>query len=73
MTTSYKGLRDSEDESDTKIFSVPDFEAGQQSAPYIQLELVPRQPQQGNADRVLVENNFDTTSVTWPCYQSFVL
>ena len=41
-------LRDSEDESDAKIFCVPDSETGQQSAPYqyIQLELMPRQPQQ---------------------------
>ena len=34
-------------------------ETGQQSAPHIQLELMPRQQQQENADRVLVENNFD--------------
>ena len=40
------GLRDSEDESDANIFSVPDSEIGQQSAPHIQLELMPRQPQQ---------------------------
>ena len=40
------GLGDSEDESDAKIFSVPDSETGQQSAPYTQLELMPRQPQQ---------------------------
>ena len=39
-------LRDSEDESNAKIFCVPDSEAGQQSAPHIQLELMPRQPQQ---------------------------
>ena len=39
-------LGDSEDESDAKIFCVPDSETGQQSAPYIQLELMPRQPQQ---------------------------
>ena len=47
-------IGDSEDESDAKIFSVPDSETGQQSVPYIQLELMPRQPQQahGNADRV---------------------
>ena len=37
---------DSEDESDAEIFSVPDSETGQQSAPRIQLELTPRQPQQ---------------------------
>ena len=55
------GLRDSEDESDAKIFFVPDSEIGQQSASHIQLELMPSQPQQaqGNDDRVLVENNFD--------------
>ena len=29
------GLGDSEDESDAKIFFVPDSETGQQSAPYI--------------------------------------
>ena len=40
------GLGDSEDESDAKIFSVPDSKTGQQSAPHIQLELMPRQPQQ---------------------------
>ena len=40
------GLRDSEDESDAKIFSVSESETGQQSAPHIQLELLPRQPQQ---------------------------
>ena len=39
-------LGDSEDESDAKIFYVPDSETGQQSAPHIQLELMPRQPQQ---------------------------
>ena len=37
---------DYEDESDAKIFSVPDSETGQQSAPHIQLELMPRQPRQ---------------------------
>ena len=37
-------LGDSEDESDAKIFCVPDSETGQQSAPNIQLELMPRQP-----------------------------
>ena len=46
------------------IFSVPDSETGQQSSPHIQLKLMRRQPQQGNAERVLVENNSDTTSVT---------
>ena len=40
------GLGDFEDESDAKIFVVPDSETGQQSAPHIQLELMPRQPQQ---------------------------
>ena len=56
-------IGDSEDESDAKIFSVSDSETGQHSAPRIQLELTPRQPQQGNADRVLVENNFDRDKV----------
>ena len=37
---------DYEDESDAKIFSVPDSETGQQSARHIQLELMPRQPRQ---------------------------
>ena len=37
---------DYEDESDAKKFSVPDSETGQQSAPHIQLELMPRQPRQ---------------------------
>ena len=50
-------LEDSEDESDAKIFSLPDEETGQQSAPHIQLEM-PRQSQQWNAERVLVENYF---------------
>ena len=40
------GLGDSEDESDTKIFSVLEPQTGQQSAPHIQLELMPRQPHQ---------------------------
>ena len=39
-------LGDSEDESDAKIFYVPDSETGQQSAPHIQLELMPRHPKQ---------------------------
>ena len=39
-------LGDPEDESDAQIFCVPDSETGQQSAPRIQLELMPRQPQQ---------------------------
>ena len=39
---------------------------------YIQLELMGRQPQQGNADRVLVVNNFDT-SVTWRSQFSAVI
>ena len=37
-TKNHQGLEDSEDESDAKIFSVPDSETGQQSAPHIQLE-----------------------------------
>ena len=49
------GLGDSEDESDAKIFSLPDSETGQQSAPHIQLGK-PTQSQQGNAEKVLVEN-----------------
>ena len=61
----HQGLEDCEDESDARIFSVPDSEIGRQSSPHIQLELMRRQPQQEDADRVLVENNFDTTSVTW--------
>ena len=54
------GLGDSEDESDAKIFSLTDSETGQQSPSHIQLELMPRQPQQakGNIDRVVVENGF---------------
>ena len=36
------GLGDSEDESDAKMFSVPDSETGEQSAPHIQLKLMPR-------------------------------
>ena len=54
-TKNHQGLGDSEDESDTKIFSVPVSETGQQSSPQIQLKLMRRQPQQGSADRVLVE------------------
>ena len=69
----HQGLGDSEDESDVKIFSVPDSETGQQSSPHIQLKLMRRQPQQGNADGVLVENNFDTMSVTWRSKFSAVL
>ena len=34
-----KNLGDSEDESDAEIFSVPNSETGQQSAPFIQLEM----------------------------------
>ena len=59
-------LGDSEDESDAKIFCVPDSEIGQQSAPNIQLELTSRQPQnklKGTMIRVLVENNFDRDNV----------
>ena len=40
------GLGDPEDESDANIFSVPDSETGQQSAPHIKLELMPMQSQQ---------------------------
>ena len=40
------GVIDSGDESDAKIFSVPDSETGQESVPCIQLEMMPRQPQQ---------------------------
>ena len=58
-------LGDSEDESDAKIFSVPESETGQQSASLIQLELMSRQPRQGNANRVLVKNNSDKTLITW--------
>ena len=54
-TKNHQGLGDSEDESGAMIISVPDSETGQQSAPHIQLELMPRKPQQGNADRGLVE------------------
>ena len=67
------GLEDSEEKPDANIFSVPDSETGQQSAPHIQLKLMPRQPQQETADRVLVENNFDTVSVTWRSKFSAVL
>ena len=63
-TKNHQGVGDSEDESDAKIFSVPDSETGQQSSPHIKLKLMRSQPHQGNVDRVLVENNFDTTSVT---------
>ena len=73
VTKNHQGLGDSEDDSDAKIFSVPVSETGQQSSPHIQLKLMRRQPQQGNADRVLVENNFDTTSVTWQSKFSAVL
>ena len=37
------GLGDSEDESDASIFSVPNSETGQHSAPHIRLKLMPRQ------------------------------
>ena len=36
------GLGDSKDESDAKIFSFPESETGQQSAPHIQLEMMPK-------------------------------
>ena len=56
---------DYEDESDAKIFPIPDSETGQQLASHIQIELMPRQLQkaQANADRDLVENNFDLDNV----------
>ena len=60
---------DYEDESDAKIFSVPDSETGQQSAPHIQLELMPRQPRQaykGTLIEFLSKIILTvTTSVTW--------
>ena len=46
LTSHQGGFGDSEDESDAKIFSVPDSETGQQSATHIHLQLMPRQPQQ---------------------------
>ena len=73
FTSHHHSLGHSEDESDAKIFSVPESGIDQQSSPHIQLELMRRQPQQGNADRVLVENNFDTTSATWRSKFSAVL
>ena len=63
-TKNHHCLGDFEDESNAKIFSLPDSETGQQSSPLIQLKLMRRQPQQGNSDRVLVQNDFDTTSAT---------
>ena len=45
------GIGDSEDESDAKIFSVPDSKTGQQSAPDIRLALIPRQQQQALRER----------------------
>lgn len=63
------GLQDFEDESDAKIVSGPDSETGQQSSPRILLEM-PRQLMQGNAERVHVESNSGTTSVSH-CDQSF--
>ena len=67
------GLGASKDEFDAKIFSVLDSETGQKSAPPIQLELMPRQPQQVlvNADRVLVENNFDRGNVRYIAIKVF--
>ena len=50
-------MRDPKVESEATIMAVPDSETGQQSAPHIQLELIPRQPQQGDDAKVLVENN----------------
>ena len=38
-------LGNPKDESDAKIFCVPDAKTGQQAAPRSQLELMPRQPQ----------------------------
>ena len=61
-TKNHQGPGDSKDESDPKIFSVPDSKTGQQSSPHMQFELIRRNPQQGNADGVLIENHFDTTS-----------
>ena len=72
-TKNHPGIGDSEDESDSKTVSVPDSETGQQSSYHFQLELMRRQPQQGNADKVFVVNNFDTTSVTWRSKFSAVL
>ena len=48
-------LGDCEDESDAKIFCVPDSEIGQQSAQNEQ----PQNELKGTMIRVLVENNFD--------------
>ena len=63
-TKNHQGLEDSEDESNAKVFSVSDPETGQQSSPHIQLEMIRRQPQQGNAVRVLVENgNFRSANL----------
>ena len=45
-TKNHQGLGDSEDETDAKIFSVPDSETGQQLSPHIQLELMRGQSQQ---------------------------
>ena len=62
------GLGDSEDESDTKIFSVLESQTGQQSAPHIQLELMPRQPQQAMGKLIEFLSKIIltvTTSVTW--------
>ena len=63
----HQDLGDFKDESDAKVFSVPDSETSQQSAPHIQIHpsRTCQEPQQGNADSVLVEDNFDITSVTW--------
>ena len=68
-------LGDSEVESDAKIFCVPDSETGQQSAPNIQLEQMPRQPQnklKGTMIRVLVENNFDRDNVCHMAIEVFL-
>ena len=47
-------------------FSGERNETDQQSAPHIKLE-IPQQSQQGNAENVLVENNFRPTSVISLC------
>jgi len=61
MNNHQGGLGDPEDESNAKIVYVTDSETGLISAPHIQFEM-PRQSQRGNTERVLVENNFSTTS-----------
>ena len=63
-TPSKKKANLGSDKSHAAIFSIPYSETGQKSAPHFQLELMPRLPQQGSADKVLVKNNFDTFA-TW--------